>query len=338
MLSPMNQQRFERFKKNRRAVWSFWLFLAFLVTSLGSELVANENPLLIKHQNKLFFPVLFSYAETEYGGDFELNADYSDPYLIDLIESDGWILRTIIPFSHNTINKNLPTPAPSPPTAENWLGTDDKGRDVLSNILYGFRLSVTFGFAVTIISAIIGVTAGAIQGYYGGWLDLGMQRFMEFWSSMPTLYMLIILASIVTPNFWWLLLVTLLFGWMGFVGVVRAEFLKTRNFEFVLAARSMGMSDARIMFKHILPNAMVATLTFLPFTLSGSISILTSLDFLGLGMPPGTPSLGELLAQGKANIQAPWLGFSGFFIVSFMLTTLIFIGEGVRDAFDPRRA
>lgn len=337
-LSPVNRARWLRFKANRRAWWSLWIFTLVFALSLVSELVANEEPLLIWYEGKPYFPLVQDYTELDFGGDFDLMADYRDPYLQELIESSGWILWPPIPYAYNTINYDLPSPAPSPPTTENWLGTDDKGRDVLANVLYGFRLSVLFGFMTTIISAIIGVAAGAVQGFYGGRLDLFMQRFMEIWGSMPTLFILIILMSIVTPSFWWLVLVVLLFGWMGFVGVVRAEFLRTRNFEYVLSARAMGMSDSRLMFRHILPNAMVATLTFLPFTLSGSITILTSLDFLGFGMPPGSPSLGLLLAQGKANIQAPWLGFTAFFIVGFMLTTLIFVGEGVRDAFDPRKA
>ncbi|WP_127555907.1 ABC transporter permease [Saccharospirillum alexandrii] len=337
-LSPVNRARWLRFKANRRAWWSLWIFTIVFALSLVSELVANEEPLLIWYEGKPYFPLVQDYTELDFGGDFDLMADYRDPYLQELIESSGWILWPPIPYAYNTINYDLPSPAPSPPTTENWLGTDDKGRDVLANVLYGFRLSVLFGFLTTIISAIIGVAAGAVQGFYGGKLDLFMQRFMEIWGSMPTLFILIILMSIVTPSFWWLVLVVLLFGWMGFVGVVRAEFLRTRNFEYVQSARAMGMSDSRLMFRHILPNAMVATLTFLPFTLSGSITILTSLDFLGFGMPPGSPSLGLLLAQGKANIQAPWLGFTAFFIVGFMLTTLIFVGEGVRDAFDPRKA
>lgn len=337
-LSPVNRARWFRFKANRRAWWSLWIFTIVFALSLVSELVANEEPLLIWYEGKPYFPLVQDYTELDFGGDFDLMADYRDPYLQELIESNGWILWPPIPYAYNTINYDLPSPAPSPPTTENWLGTDDKGRDVLANVLYGFRLSVLFGFLTTIISAIIGVAAGAVQGFYGGKLDLFMQRFMEIWGSMPTLFILIILMSIVTPSFWWLVLVVLLFGWMGFVGVVRAEFLRTRNFEYVQSARAMGMSDSRLMFRHILPNAMVATLTFLPFTLSGSITILTSLDFLGFGMPPGSPSLGLLLAQGKANIQAPWLGFTAFFIVGFMLTTLIFVGEGVRDAFDPRKA
>ncbi|HET8903964.1 MAG TPA: ABC transporter permease [Saccharospirillum sp.] len=338
ILSPVNRARWLRFKSNRRAWWSLWIFMVVFTLSLFSELVANEEPLLIWYEGKPYFPLVQDYTELDFGGDFDLMADYRDPYLQELIESNGWILWPPIPYAYNTINYDLPSPAPSPPTTENWLGTDDKGRDVLANVLYGFRISVLFGFLTTIISAVIGVAAGAVQGYYGGKVDLFMQRFMEIWGSMPTLFILIILMSIVTPSFWWLLLVVLLFGWMGFVGVVRAEFLRTRNFEYVLSARAMGMSDSRLMFRHILPNAMVATLTFMPFTLSGSITILTSLDFLGFGMPPGSPSLGLLLAQGKANIQAPWLGFTAFFIVGFMLTTLIFVGEGVRDAFDPRKA
>ncbi|MEX0623299.1 ABC transporter permease [Saccharospirillum sp.] len=337
-LSPVTRARWLRFKTNRRAWWSLWIFTVVFALSLVSELVANEKPLLIWFDGKPYAPLIQDYTELDFGGDFDLMADYRDPFIQELIEPNGWILWPPIPYAYNTINYDLPSPAPSPPTTENWLGTDDKGRDVLANVLYGFRISVLFGFLTTIISAVIGVAAGAVQGYYGGKLDLFMQRFMEIWGSMPTLFILIILMSIVTPSFWWLLLVVLLFGWMGFVGVVRAEFLRTRNFEYVLSARAMGMSDRRLMFRHILPNAMVATLTFMPFTLSGSITILTSLDFLGFGMPPGSPSLGLLLAQGKANIQAPWLGFTAFFIVGFMLTTLIFVGEGVRDAFDPRKA
>ncbi|MFG1498109.1 ABC transporter permease [Saccharospirillum sp. HFRX-1] len=337
-LTPVGRQRWQRFKANRRAWWSLWIFGIVFVVSMASELVANDQPLLIWYDGQPYFPVATTYLETDFGGDFELPADYRDPYMRELIAEKGWILWPPIPYSYNTINYDLPSPAPSPPTSDNWLGTDDKGRDVVANLLYGFRISVLFGFAVTIITAVIGIAAGAVQGFYGGRLDLFMQRFIEIWSSMPQLFMLIILMSIVTPGFGWLLLVTLLFGWMGFVGVVRAEFLRARNFEYVQAARAMGMSDGRLMFRHILPNAMVATLTFMPFTLSGSITILTSLDFLGFGMPPGSPSLGLLLAQGKANIQAPWLGFTAFFIVGFMLTTLIFIGEGVRDAFDPRKA
>ncbi|MHA7878990.1 MAG: ABC transporter permease [Saccharospirillum sp.] len=337
-LTPMNRARWERFKANRRAWCSLWIFGLVFVVTLFAELVANDKPLLVWFDGKPYFPIATTYSETDFGGDFDLAADYRDPYLQDLINDRGWMLWPPIRYHYRTINYDLPQPAPSPPTMENWLGTDDRGRDVLANVIYGFRISVLFGFTITILSAVIGVTAGAVQGFYGGKLDLFMQRFMEIWSSMPTLYILIILTSFVQPNFWWLMAILLLFSWIGFVGVVRAEFLRTRNFEYVLSARAMGMSDGRLMFRHILPNAMVATLTFMPFTLSGSVTILTSLDFLGFGMPPGSPSLGILLAQGKANIQAPWLGMTAFFIIGFMLTTLIFIGEGVRDAFDPRKS
>lgn len=337
-LSPINRERWQSFKANRRAWWSLWVFTVVFIVSMFSELVANEKPLLIWFDDQLYLPLLQDYTEKDFGGSLELKADYRSSFLQDRIEEQGWMLWPPIRYKYNTINYDLPSPAPSPPTSDNWLGTDDRGRDVLANVLYGFRISVLFGFTTTLLSSAIGVVAGAVQGFYGGRLDLFMQRFIEIWSSLPTLFILIILMSIVTPNFWWLLLVVLLFGWMGFVGVVRAEFLRARNFEYILSAKAMGMKDSRLMFRHVLPNAMVATLTFLPFTLSGSITILTSLDFLGFGMPPGSPSLGLLLAQGKANIQAPWLGFTAFFVIGFMLTTLIFVGEGVRDAFDPRRS
>lgn len=336
-LSQVNQGRFERFKANRRAVWSFWIFSFFFVISMASELVANDKPLFIEYDGGWYFPFIKVYQETEFGGDFELEADYKDEFVAELIDEKGWMLWPPIRYSYDTINYNLPSPAPSPPTADNWLGTDDKGRDVVARLLYGFRVAVLFGFTVMVFSAVLGVFLGALQGYYGGWFDLLFQRFMEIWGSMPQLFILIILMSIVKPSFFWLVLVTLLWGWMGFVGVVRAEFFKTRNFEYVQAAKTMGMPDGRIMFKHVLPNAMVATMTFMPFVLTSSIGLLTSLDFLGFGMPVGSPSLGELLAQGKANLHAPWLGLTSFFIVGFMLTTLIFIGEGVRDAFDPRK-
>lgn len=337
-LTPLNRARLEHFKANRRALWSFWIFSTVFVITLFAELIANDKPLLVWFDGKPYFPMVVTYSETEFGGDFDLAADYRDSFTQDLIEEKGWMIWPPIRYHYRTINYDLPQPAPSPPTSENWLGTDDRGRDVLANVIYGFRISVLFGFTITIISTIVGVAAGAVQGFYGGKLDLFGQRFIEIWSSLPMLYILIIMSSFVQPNFWWLMLILLLFSWMGFVGVVRAEFLKTRNFEYVLAARAMGMSDRRLMFRHILPNAMVATLTFMPFSLSGSVTILTSLDFLGFGMPPGSPSLGILLAQGKANIQAPWLGMTAFFIIGFMLTTLIFIGEGVRDAFDPRKS
>lgn len=335
-LSPLMQQRLHRFKNNRRAVWSLWIFSIIFLLTLFSELIANHKPLLVHYDGAFYFPVIKAYPETQFGGDFQTEADYRDPFVADLINEQGWMLWPLIPFSYNTINYNLPSPAPSPPDMTNWLGTDDNGRDVVARILYGFRISCLFGFTLTIISAVIGVAAGAVQGYYGGWLDLMFQRFIEVWGSMPTLFMLIILASVVQPSFWMLMGFLLLFSWMGFVGVVRAEFLRTRNFEYVQAAKALGMSNLRIMFRHVLPNAMVATLTLMPFVLSGSVTTLTSLDFLGFGLPPGSPSLGELLAQGKANIQAPWLGLSAFSVIGALMALLVFIGEGVRDAFDPR--
>lgn len=337
-LSKLNQERWNRFKANRRGFWSLWVFLSFFVLSLFAEVIANDVPLFIRHDGKSFFPVLIEYSELEFGGEFETAADYRDPYVIDLIKEKGFLIHPVIRFSYDTINYDLPSPAPSPPSRENWLGTDDKGRDVLARLIYGFRISILFGLTLTILSSVIGVTAGAIQGYYGGRIDIIGQRFIEVWSGMPTLFLLIILASVVQPNFWWLLGITLLFGWMSLVGVVRAEFLRGRNFEYVQAAKALGMRNSRIMFRHILPNAMIATLTFMPFILGGSVTTLTSLDFLGFGLPVGSPSLGELLAQGKANLQAPWLGISAFIVLAGMLTLLVFIGEAVRDAMDPRRA
>jgi len=333
----LNQKRWLKFKANRRGYFSFWIFALFFTLSLFSEFIANDKPLLISYNQQFYFPVFIDYSETNFGGDLEINADYKDPYIQALIaEKEGWAIWPLIPYSFDTIIYDLPSPAPSPPDQNNWLGTDDKARDVLAGILYGFRVSVLFGFAVTIISAIIGVAAGAVQGFYGGKVDLFFQRIIEIWSSMPSLFILIIMLSVITPSIGWLLLFVLLFSWMGFVGVVRAEFLRGRNLEYVQAARALGMSDSRLMFKHILPNAMVATLTFMPFTLSGSVTILTSLDFLGFGLPPGSASLGDILAQGKANLHAPWLGLSSFLILGFMLSLLVFIGEAVRDAFDPR--
>ena len=337
--SPINQRRLSRFKANRRGYWSLWVLSALFILSLGAELIANERPLLISYQQQLFFPLWNDYAETEFGGEFESSADYKDPYVQELIEQqgDGWILWPLIRFGYATINYELPVPAPSPPTADNWLGTDDQGRDVLARVIYGFRISMLFALILTAASSVIGVIAGAIQGYYGGKVDLLFQRFIEIWSGLPVLFLLIILASIVEPNFWWLLGIMLLFSWMQLVDVVRAEFLRGRNLEYVRAARALGLSNRLIMFRHILPNAMVATLTFMPFIFNGSVVTLTALDFLGFGLPPGSPSLGELVAQGKANLHAPWLGISAFIVLSVMLTLLIFVGEAVRDAFDPRK-
>ncbi|QXM23408.1 ABC transporter permease [Elioraea tepida] len=336
-LSPLNRRRLANFRANRRGYWSLWIFATLFTITLFAELIANDRPLLVRYDGAFFFPVLVDYPETTFGGFFPTRTDYHDPEVQALINEKGWMVWPAIPFSYQTVVKGLPVPAPSPPSSLNLLGTDDQARDVLARVIYGFRISVLFGFTLTIISSIIGIAAGAVQGYYGGWVDLAFQRFIEIWSGLPTLYLLIILASIITPSFWILLLFLLLFSWMGLVGVVRAEFLRGRNFDYVRAAKALGMSDIRVMARHILPNAMVATLTFMPFILAGSVTALTSLDFLGFGLPPGSPSLGELLAQGKNNLQAPWLGITGFVVLALQLTLLTFIGEAVRDAFDPRK-
>ena len=335
-LSPINQRRLATFRKNKRAYWSLIVFGFLFVISMGAELVANDRPLIVSYQHDLYFPALRYYPETTFGGDFTTEADYRDPYIEDLINADGWMLWPLIPYSYRTHINNLPQPAPSPPSEQNWLGTDDQARDVLARIIYGFRISILFALALAVGSAIVGVAVGAIQGYYGGKIDLFGQRFLEIWNSLPVLFLLIILASIITPNFWWLLGIMLLFSWTSLVDVVRAEFLRGRNLDYVRAARALGLSNNKIMFRHVLPNAMIATVTFMPFLLTGAITTLTSLDFLGFGLPPGSPSLGELIAQGKNNLFAPWLSLSAFGVLSLMLTLLVFIGEGVRDALDPR--
>tara|TARA_Y100000815_G_scaffold274233_1_gene307682 strand:- start:278 stop:1330 length:1053 start_codon:yes stop_codon:yes gene_type:complete len=336
-ISPINRRRLDNFRANRRGYWSLWIFLFLFLISLFAEFLANDKPIFIQYDGHFFFPILVSYPETIFGGDFETEAEYSDPEVQNLIGKKGWSIWPLIPYSYDTVIWDLPTPAPSPPTTQNWLGTDDQGRDVVARLIYGFRISILFGLLLTLLSSVIGVATGAWQGYFGGWTDLIFQRFIEIWGSMPQLFILIILAGLFVPSFWFLLGILLLFSWMGLVGVVRAEFLRGRNFTYVLAARALGVSNTKIIFKHILPNAMVATITFLPFILSGSITSLTALDFLGLGLPPGSASLGELLNQGKANLHAPWLGISTFLILAAMLSLLIFIGEGVRDAFDPRK-
>jgi microcin C transport system permease protein len=336
-LTPLMRRRLHNFRANRRGYWSLWIFLLIFGLSLFAEVIANDKPLLVRYEGRLYFPVLRSYPETTFGGVFPTGAVYRDPALIALIAAKGWMVWPPVPFSYDTINYSLPVPAPAPPSRVNWLGTDDQGRDLVARLIYGFRISVLFGLTLTVASSIIGIVAGAVQGYFGGWVDLLFQRSMEIWSGMPVLYLLIILASIVEPNFWWLLGLMLLFSWMSLVGVVRAEFLRGRNFDYVRAARALGVRNTIIMFRHVLPNAMVATLTFLPFILNGSITTLTSLDFLGFGLPPGSPSLGEMLSQGKANLQAPWIGLTGFFVLAIMLSLLIFVGEAVRDAFDPRK-
>lgn len=335
--NPLAEARWLRFKANKRGFISLWIFTILFGLSLFAEIIANDKPLLVSYDNQWFVPVINEYAETEFGGEFETEADYKDPYVIELIEDSGYIVWPIIPFSYDTINFDISGAVPSEPDSVNWLGTDDKGRDVLARIIYGFRISVLFGFILTIVSSVIGVVVGATQGYYGGWVDLFGQRFLEVWSGMPTLFLLIILSSFIEPNFWWLLGIMVLFSWMSLVGIVRAEFLRCRNFDYVRAAQAMGVDDKRIMLRHMLPNAMVASLTMMPFILSGSVTTLTSLDFLGFGLPAGSPSLGELLAQGKANLQAPWLGISAFVVLSLMLTLLVFVGEAVRDAFDPHQ-
>jgi microcin C transport system permease protein len=360
-LTPINRRRWENFKANRRGYVSFWAFLVLFILSLGAEFIANDKPFLVKHEGRYYFPVFVTYAETAYGGEFETAADYRDPYLQKLIaEKGGYMLWPPIRYSYHTHNLDLPTPAPSPPTwmltdeqcrpaaekkggqgcrdlESNWLGTDDQGRDVVARLIYGFRISVLFGLILTLISSVLGVAAGAVQGYFGGWTDLLFQRFIEIWTSVPSLYLLLIISSVLVPGFFVLLGILLLFSWVALVGLVRAEFLRGRNFEYIQAARALGVSNRVIMFRHLLPNAMVATMTMLPFVLSSSVMTLTALDFLGFGLPPGSPSLGELLSQGKANVHAPWLGLTGFFTVALMLSLLIFIGEAVRDAFDPRK-
>ncbi len=336
-LSPLARRRLDRFKQNRRGWWSLWLFLALFVLTLGGELVANDKPLVLKYDGELYFPVFKRHTEQEFGGQLPFQADYRSDYVRQLIASrGGWMLFPPIPFSADTPNYDLTQPAPSPPSTTNWLGTDDQSRDVLARVIFGARVSILFALALTLISSLIGIAAGALQGYYGGWVDLFGQRLLEVWSGLPVLYLLIILSGFVEPNFWWLLGIMALFSWLALVDVVRAEFLRGRNLEYVKAARALGLSDRKIILRHILPNAMNATLSFLPFILTGAISTLTALDFLGFGMPAGSASLGELIAQGKQNLQAPWLGFTAFFTLALILSLLVFIGEGLRDAFDPR--
>ena len=336
-LSPLNKRRLQNFKSNKRGFYSFWIFSFLFIVSIFADFIANDKPLLIKFDQEYYCPIINEYPETIFGGDFETEADYRDPYVIKLIEDKGWIIMPLIPYTYNTIIRDLDVPAPAPPSKKNWLGTDDQARDVLARLIYGFRISILFGFTLTFFSMIIGVSAGAIQGYFGGRIDLFFQRFIEIWSAIPTLYVLIILASIVQPNFWWLLLILLLFSWMGYVGVVRAEFLRARNLDYVRAAKALGVSNHTIMFRHLLPNATVATITFLPFSLSASVTALSGLDFLGFGLPPGSASLGEMVNQGRNNLHAPWLGLTSFFTLGLMLGLLVFVGEAIRDSLDPRK-
>ncbi len=336
-LSPLARRRLENFRANTRGYISFWLLIITVLISIFTPLIANDRPIIMSYNDKLYFPIIQNLPETHFGGDFETATDYRDPFVQDLIKDKGWMIWPIIKYRHDTINYHLVSPAPSPPDAENWLGTDDQGRDVVARLIYGVRISLAFAFILTTLSSLIGIAAGAIQGFFGGWVDLVFQRFMEIWSGMPVLYLLIIMASVIAPGFWSLLALLLLFSWMALVGVVRAEFLRVRNFDYVRAARALGTRNVTIMVRHILPNALVATISLLPFILSGGITTLTSLDFLGFGLPPGSASLGELLQQGKANLQAPWLGLTAFFSLAFLLSILTFVGEAVRDAFDPRK-
>lgn len=338
-LSPLTRRRWANFKAKKRGYWSLWIIGSMMCLSFFAEFIANDKPLALTYENELYFPILFFYPETTFGGIFETEAVYRSVAVRELIEGgDGWMIWPPIPFSFDTIDLQTEGAVPEAPSSRHWLGTDDVARDVAARIIYGFRLSVLFGLALTFFSAVIGITVGATQGYFGGLVDLIGQRVVEIWAGLPVLFLIIILTSLFEPNPVALLLLLLLFNWMALVALVRAEFLRTRNFDYVNAARALGEKDFTIMWKYMLPNAMVATLTFLPFLVNGSITTLTALDFLGFGLPTGSPSLGELLAQGKANIQAPWLGLSGFFTLAIMLTLLVLVGEGVRDAFDPRRS
>ena len=337
-MSNLSERRWRQFKTNKRAYYSAVIFLILFTISLFAELVANDRPIVMYHDSQLWAPIVFDYTEQELGGEIEAPAVYWDPYLQNLVkESGGWMIWPLVRFSYKTSDKYLSGPAPMAPNHRHWLGTDDAGKDTLARLIYGFRISVLFGVLLTLISSTIGVAVGAVQGYFGGLVDLLGQRLVEIWSGLPILIILIILASIVEPSFLWLLGCLAAFSWMSVVAVVRAEFLRTRNFEYVRAAKALGDNDLSIIIRHVLPNAMTAALTFMPFILSGAITSLTALDFLGFGLPAGSASLGELLNQGRRNLQAPWLGITGFITIGLMLTLLIFVGEGIRDAFDPRK-
>ena len=336
-LSPLGRRRLAHFKANRRGWWSLWIFVALFTLCLGGELIANDKPLALHYKDHWYFPIVASYVETDFGGELPFEPDYSSDYVRKLIaDQGGWMLFAPIPFSYDTVNYDLKEPAPSPPSSQNWLGTDDQARDVLARVIFGARISILFALILTAISAVVGISAGALQGFYGGLVDLLGQRLQEVWSGLPVLYLLIILSGFVAPSFWWLLGIMALFSWLALVDVVRAEFLRGRNLEYVKAARALGLTDGALMRRHILPNAMTSTLTYLPFILTGAIATLTALDFLGFGMPPGTASLGELIGQAKRNLQAPWLGLTAFCALAFILSLLVFIGEACRDAFDPR--
>lgn len=337
-LSPLTRRRLTLFRANKRGFYSLWIFLFLFFVSLFAELIANDKPLLVYYQGSLHMPVFTFYSDKYFDGNFDTEADYRDPYTLEKIRSSGgWLVMPLIEYGYDTINYSTPTPNPSYPTGENWLGTDDQGRDVSARLIYGFRVSVLFGLALTVASSIVGIFAGAVQGYLGGWTDLVFQRIIEIWSGLPELFVLIILASLVEPNFWWLLGILLLFSWMSLTHLVRAECLRTRNFDYVKAARALGVSEWRIMLRHVLPNALVSSMTMIPFVMSGAVTALTTLDFLGLGLPTGSASLGELLLQGKSNPQAPWLGITSFLVIAVMLVLIVFVAEAVRDAFDPRK-
>ncbi|MBT5414333.1 MAG: ABC transporter permease [Rhodospirillaceae bacterium] len=337
-ITPLTRRRLYNFRRNRRGFWALWIFLALFAVTLPAEFIANDKPFLISYDGALYMPIFKSYPETAFGGEFLTEAEYTDPFVEDLIAAKGWMLWPPIRYSYDTVILDLDEPAPAPPSARNWLGTDDQARDVVARVIYGYRISILFGLILTVFSSLVGVWAGAVQGYFGGLVDLLFQRFIEIWEGLPVLFLLIIMASVIVPGFWSILTLMLLFSWMGLVAVVRAEFLKARNYDYVRAARALGVSDRIIMFKHVFPNAMVATVTFLPFITVGAVFQLTSLDFLGFGLPPGSPSLGELVQQGKNNLQASWLILTAFFVITAMIALLVFIGEAVRDAFDPRKA
>ncbi|WP_416202128.1 ABC transporter permease [Acinetobacter sp. 1000160] len=337
MISPLMQARFDRFRQNKLGFRCLILFLIIFVLSLLAELIANDKPLLVRYQQSFYFPILTDYPETTFGGEFETATDYQDPVVKQLIQAQGWMISPPVAFSYQSPNLSLAVPVPSAPSTQNWLGTDDQGRDVFARILYGLRISLLFGFALTLCSAVLGMMMGAIQGYYGGWVDLIGQRILEVWGGLPMLFIVMILVSMFSPSVYWLFVIMLLFGWTELVGLVRAEFLRARNLDYVRAAQALGVSQHKIIFKHILPNAMSSSLSQIPFMLTANIIALTALDFLGYGLPPDSASLGELLLQGKNNLDAPWLVLSGFFSLAMVLSLLIYIGEAARDAFDPRR-
>lgn len=335
---PVWQARIHRFRRNRLGFVSLIMFSLIFLACMGANLIANDKPMLVNYQNHWYFPIVKSYPETTFGGVFETETNYQDPVVKDLINQHGYMIEPMIPFADQTPSVSRDVPFPAPPNSENWLGTDDQGRDVLARVLYGLRVSLLFGLALTVAGSIIGIAVGAVQGYFGGWTDLVGQRLMEVWGGLPQLFMIIILVSLFSPSVFVLFGLMLLFGWMGLVGLVRAEFLRARNFDYVRSAKAMGVSDAKIMFRHILPNAMSSSLSQLPFILTANITALTTLDYLGYGLPAGSPSLGELISQGKDNLDSPWLALAGFFSLTIMLSLLIFIGEALRDAFDPRQS